>query len=112
MITFLDKPTYNRHVEAHSNILHTCPHCPKGGFKTRHALRVHVRTRHEEVLLEPTQPEPEVNAGNFPAKDASTDSSSSLAQVAQSNHNDEVVATVDQVKFAELVNNWKNVFQA
>lgn len=46
----IDKSTYNRHVEEHGGIIHSCPDCGKSGFKTRHSLRVHRRTFHKEAL--------------------------------------------------------------
>lgn len=45
-----DKSTYNRHVEEHGGIIHSCPECGKSGFKTRHSLRCHRRTFHKEML--------------------------------------------------------------
>ncbi|CAL8142288.1 unnamed protein product [Orchesella dallaii] len=40
---FADRSTYNRHVEAHGGKIHECPECKKSGFKTRHALGVHMK---------------------------------------------------------------------
>ncbi|CAL8142276.1 unnamed protein product [Orchesella dallaii] len=42
---FSDKPTFNRHVEAHGDTVHECPigNCKKR-FKTRHAFRIHMKT--------------------------------------------------------------------